>query len=37
MVYYKLVKITLDAPGLAEVITDVVIRQHGLLDSIVID
>ena len=37
MVHYKLVKITLDAPGLAEVIIDMVIRHHGLLDSIVID
>ena len=35
MVHYKPVKITLDAPGLAEVIIDVVVRHHGLLDSIV--
>ena len=35
MVHYKPVKITIDAPGLAEVILDVVVWQHGLLDSIV--
>ena len=35
MVHYKLVKITLDAPGLAKVIIDVVVRHHRLLDSIV--
>ena len=37
MVHYKLVKITIDAPGLAEVIIDVVIRHHGLPNSIVTD
>ena len=37
MVYYELVKITIDAPGLAEAIIDVVIRHHGLLNSIVTD
>ena len=35
MVYYKSVKITLNAPGLAEVIIDVVIRHQALPDSIV--
>ena len=35
MVHYKPLKITLNAPGLAEVIIDVVIRHHGLSDSIV--
>ena len=35
MVYYKPVKITIDAPDLAEVIIDGVVRHHGLLDSIV--
>ena len=35
MVHYEPVKITLDAPGLAEVIIDVVVRHHGLPDSIV--
>ena len=37
MVHYKLIKITLDAPGLAEVIIDVIVRHHGLPDSIVTD
>ena len=35
MVYYKPVKITIDALGLAEVIIDVVVRHHGLQDLIV--
>ena len=35
MVHYEPVKITIDAPGLAEVIIDVVVRHHGLPDSIV--
>ena len=34
-VHYKQVKITLNVSGLAEVIIDVVIRNHGLLDSII--
>ena len=37
MVYYKLVKIILDAPKLAQVIIDVVVRHHGLPDLIVTD
>ena len=37
MVHYKPVKVTIDAPGLAEVILDVVVRHHGLPDSIVSD
>ena len=37
MVHYKPIKITLNAPGLAEVIMDVVVCQHGLPDSIVTD
>ena len=37
MVHYKPVKITIDAPGLAEVIIDVVVRHHGLPDSIITD
>ena len=37
MVYYEPVKVTIDAPGLAEVIIDVVVRHHGLSDSIVTD
>ena len=35
MVYYKPIKVTIDAPKLAEVIVDVVVWQHGLPDSIV--
>ena len=37
MVHYKLVKVTIDAPGLAEVILDMVVWHHGLSDSIVTD
>ena len=37
MVYYELVKVIINAPGLAEVIIDVVVRHHGLPDSIVSD
>ena len=35
MVLYKLVKITLDAPGLAKVIINVVIYHHGLPNLII--
>ena len=35
MVNYKPVKITIDAPGFAKVIIDVVVRHYGLLDSII--
>ena len=35
MVHYEPVKVTINAPGLAEVIIDVVVWHHGLLDSIV--
>ena len=34
MIYYKLVKIIINAPGLAEVIIDIVIQHHDLPDSI---
>ena len=37
MIYYKPVKVTIDAPGLAEVIIDMVVRHHGLSNSIVTD
>ena len=37
MVYYKLVKVTIDAPGLAKVIIGVVVRHHNFSDSIVTD
>ena len=35
MVYYKLIKITFNAPGLAKVIINVLVRHHGLPDLIV--
>ena len=35
IVYYKPFKITFNAPGLAKVIIDMVVRHHGLPDSIV--
>ena len=35
MVYYKLVKITINVLGLAKIIINVVMKHHGLLDSIV--
>ena len=37
MVHYEPVKVTIDAPSLAEVIIDVVVRHYGLPDSIVTD
>ncbi len=37
IVHYELVKVTIDAPGLAEVIIDVVVRHHGVSESIVTD
>ena len=37
MVHYKPIKVIIDAPGLAEVILDMVVRHHGLPDSIVFD
>ena len=37
MVHYKPVKVTINAPGLAEVIIDMIIWHHGLPNSIVID
>ena len=35
MIHYKPVKITFNVAGLAEVIIEVVVRHHGLSDSIV--
>ena len=35
MVHYKLVKITINALGLAKVITNMVIKYHGLSNSII--
>lgn len=37
MVYYKLVKIIINILRLAEVIINVIVYQHGILRSIVID
>ena len=37
MVYYKPVKVTIDTLGLAKVIINIVVRHHGLPDSIVIN
>ena len=37
IVHYKPVKVTINAPGLAEVILDMVVWHHGLSDSIVTD
>ena len=37
MVHYEPIKVTIDTPGLAEVILDMVVRHHGLPDSIVSD
>ncbi len=37
MIYYKPVKVTIDALSLAEVIIEAVVRHHGLSDSIVSD
>ena len=35
MVYYEPIKVTIDAPRIAEIILDVLIWHHGLLNSIV--
>lgn len=37
MVHYELVKVTIDATDLAEVIIDVFVQHHGLSDLIMID
>ncbi len=37
MVYYELVKIKINAPGLAKVIIDIVVHHYGVLESIVTD
>ena len=37
MVYYEPVKLTIDVPGLAKVIIDVVVYHYGVLESIVTD
>ena len=37
MMHYKLVKVTINAPKLAEVIIDVLVQHHGLSDPIISD
>ena len=37
MVHYEPVKVTINAPGLAEIIMDVVVRYYNFLDLIVTD
>lgn len=37
MVHYKPIKVIINALGLAKVIINVVVRHHGLSDSIIID
>ncbi len=37
MIYYELVKVTINASALAEVIIEAVVRYHGLPNSIVSD
>ena len=37
MVYYKPIKVTINASELAEVIINVVVKYHGLSDSIISD
>ncbi len=37
MVYYESVKVIINAPGLAEVIIEIVMRYHGFPNSIVSD
>lgn len=37
IVYYKSIKVTIDISWLAEIIIEMVIQHHNLLDSIVTD
>ena len=37
MVYYEPVKVTIDTPGLAKVILDMIVQYYGLSDSIIIN
>ncbi len=37
IVHYKPVKVTIDAPGLAKVIINMVVHHYGVLESIVTD
>ncbi len=34
---YKLVKVTIDAPGLVKVIINIIVYHHGISESIVTD
>ena len=37
MIYYKLVKVIINALGLAKIIINIVIKYYGLLDLIIIN
>ncbi len=37
MVHYVLVKVTINVPGLAKVIIDLVVSHHGVLESVMIE
>ena len=37
MVHYKLVKITINAPSLGEVIINVMVKHHSLFNSMITD
>ena len=37
MVYYEPIKVTIDAMGFVEIIIDMILRHHSLLDLIVTD
>ena len=37
MVHYMLVKVTINTPGLAKVIINVIVYHHGVSESIVIN
>ncbi len=37
IVYFELVKVTIDTPGLAKVVLNIVVQYHGLPDSIMSD
>lgn len=36
-IYYKLVKVTIDALGLIEMIINMIVYYHGVLESIIIN
>ncbi len=37
MIYYKPVKVTIDTPSLAEVIIDILVRNYGIFESIIMN